>query len=181
MLPVPRLHIKSLPFLQYHPFIFNHWCSGYWCSFEVSLKGHLRSSLVMRIHKTFFGNNSLQIEDREAKLAPLCLSLRDASNDMQHDITGSSRDLDLRSNFQLDLLRSSCMSFELPWCGEHDAVKIISLPWVHKKLFRKFHTRKKSIICIWMTSGAYTTLGQIWQHIRDGKFHWPSSAFLDSF
>ena len=142
MLPVPRRRTKSLPFLQYHPFICNHWCSGYFCSFEVPLKGHMRSSQVIRVHKTFFDNNLLQIKDREATLAPLCLSRRDASTDMQHDILGSSRDLDLRSNFQLDLLRATCVSFEPPWLGEHDAVKIIYLPWVHKKLFGKFHIRK---------------------------------------
>ena len=142
MLPVPRVRIKSLPFLQYHPFICNHWCSGYCCSFEIPLKGHLRSSQVIRVHKTFFYNNSLQIENIKAKMAPLCLSRRDALTDMQHDILGSTRDLDLRSNFKLDLFRSWCMSFEPPWCGEHDAVKIISPLWVHRKLFRKFHIRK---------------------------------------
>ena len=145
MLPVPRVRIKSLPFLQYHPFICNHWCSGYCCSFEVPLKGHLRSSQVMRIHKTFFDNNSLQIEDREAKLALLCLARQDASTDMQHGILGSIHDLDLKTNFQLDLLRSSCISFEPPWRGEHDGVKIISLPWV-LKLFGKLHIRKKLMI-----------------------------------
>ena len=71
------------------------------------IPGHVGSQAV-------FDNNLLQIEDREAKLTPLCLSRQDASIDMQHDILGSSRDLDLRSNFQLDLLRSSYMSFEPP-------------------------------------------------------------------
>ena len=156
MLPAPRVRIKSLPFIHYHHFIGNPWCSGYRCSFEVPLKGHLRSSHVMRVYKTFFDNSSLQIKVREAKLAPLSLSRRDASTDMQHDIPGSSRDLDLRSNFQLDLLRSPCMSFEPPWRGEHDSVKIISLPWVHKKLLVTFHIRKKTMIWTLMAFGAYT-------------------------
>ena len=54
LVPVPRVRIKSLPFLQYHPCICNHWCSGSCCSFEVPLKGHLRSSQVMQVHKMFF-------------------------------------------------------------------------------------------------------------------------------
>ena len=58
------------------------------------IPGHTGSQEVF-----FFDKNSLQIEDREAKLAPLCLSRRDASTDMQHNILGSSRDLDLWSNF----------------------------------------------------------------------------------
>ena len=108
MLPVPRVRIKSLPSLQYNPFICSHLCSRYCCSFEVPLKGHLRSSQVTCVHKTFlFYNSSLQIEDREAKLALLYLSRRDASTDMQHGILGSLRNLDLRSNCHLDLLRSS--------------------------------------------------------------------------
>ena len=32
----------------------------------------------------------------------LCLSLHDALTDMQHDLVGSSRDLDLRSNIDLN-------------------------------------------------------------------------------
>ena len=63
-------------------------------------------------HSFFFYNNSLQIEAREARLAPLCLSRRDALTDMQHGIPGSSFDSGLRSNFQLDLARSSCTCFE---------------------------------------------------------------------
>ena len=53
------------------------------------IPGHAGSHVV-------FWQNSLQIEDTEAKLAPLYLFLRDASSDMQHDIPGSSGDLDLR-------------------------------------------------------------------------------------
>ena len=107
-----------------------------------------RSSEVTPGHSgswAVFDNNSLQIEDREAKLPPLCLSRRDASTDVQHDIPGSPCDLDLWSNIQLDLLRLLCMSFEPPWRGEHDAVNISSLSWSHK-LFGKFHFRKKSMI-----------------------------------
>ena len=142
MLPVERVRIISLQFLQYHPFICSHWSSGYCCSLEIHLKGHRRSSQIMWVYRQFFDSNSLQLKDVEAKLAPLCLSRRDASTDMQHDIPGSSHGHDLRSYIQLDLLRSSCISFEPPWRGEHDAVKIISLPWSHKK-FGKFNFHKK--------------------------------------
>ena len=67
------------------------------------MRGNPRSFQVMQVHRQFlFYNNSLQIEDGEAKLAPLRFSRRDASTDMQHDIPGSC-DRDLRSNFNLTL------------------------------------------------------------------------------
>ena len=53
----------------------------------------------MRAHRQFFVYNGLlQIEYRETKPAPLCLTRRDASTDMQHDISWSSCGRDRRSN-----------------------------------------------------------------------------------
>ena len=42
------------------------------------------------------------------KVVSICLSRQYASTDMQ---LGSRRDFDLRSNFDLDLARSKCISF----------------------------------------------------------------------
>ena len=55
------------------------------------------------------------------------LSRRDAaSTDMQHDLLGSPRDLDLRSNFDLDLARSPCICSDR-LDEKHDGVKRIAL------------------------------------------------------
>ena len=50
----------------------------------------------------------------------LCLSHQDASIDMEHDLFWSLRDLDLRSNFDLDLSRSNHTSLELSLREKHD-------------------------------------------------------------
>ena len=39
----------------------------------------------------------------------MCFPHRDASTYMQHGLLGPSRDIDLRSAFDLDLLRSTCI------------------------------------------------------------------------
>ena len=41
------------------------------------------------------------------------LSRQVASTDMQYDLFGLTRDLDLRSNFDLDLSTSSCIPFDV--------------------------------------------------------------------
>ena len=57
------------------------------------------------------------------EMASLCLSLQDAFTDMQHELFWSLRDLDLRSNFYLDLSRSNHMSFEASLREKHgDAI-----------------------------------------------------------
>ena len=49
---------------------------------------------------------------------------RYGSTDVQHDLFRSGHDLDLRSNFQYDLLRSNYNSFYASRQEENDAVKI---------------------------------------------------------
>ena len=41
-------------------------------------------------------------------LVSLCFSRRDTSNDMHFDLVGSTRDLDLRTKFDLDRSKSTC-------------------------------------------------------------------------
>ena len=64
-------------------------------------------------------------------------SWQDASTDMQHDLLGSPRDLDLRSNFDLDLSRSPYTCFDSFRREKHDGAKIIALAPVSQKLLAK--------------------------------------------
>ena len=73
--------------------------------------------------------------DTEVGMVSLCLSCPGASTDMQHDPFRQWHDLDLRSNIEFDLLRSTWMCFEPPWRGKHDGVHFISLSLLCKKLF----------------------------------------------
>ena len=59
-------------------------------------------------------NNVGLDEDTDSKTTPLRLSLQDASNDISYDLFGSGHDLDLRSNFKFNLLRSIYISFGVP-------------------------------------------------------------------
>ena len=68
------------------------------------------------------------------KVVSMCLSRQYASTDMQ---LGSSRDLDLRSNFDLDLSRSCYTCFDAFGRGKHDGVKIIALSFQTQKLSLK--------------------------------------------
>ena len=78
-------------------------------------------------------------------MVPLCSSRRDASNDVPHDLFGSPRDLDLRSNFDLDLSRSPCICFEASRREKHDAVRGFALSFLVKKLFTKNDFRPKRL------------------------------------
>ena len=76
----------------------------------------------------------------------MCFSRRDASIDMQHNLSRSRRDLDLRSDFDLDLSRSACMCFDASWQEEHDGVRIIPLTFLVQKLFVKNDFCQKRLI-----------------------------------
>ena len=65
---------------------------------------HLRSPTV-------FANNYWSKRDTDVRVVSLCFSHQDASIHMQYDLLGSPRDLDLRSNFDLDLSRSCYTCF----------------------------------------------------------------------
>ena len=62
------------------------------------------------------------------------MSRRDASTDMQLDLFGSPSDLDLRSNFDLDLSRSSDTCFDASRRGKYDGGIFISLSFIVQKL-----------------------------------------------
>ena len=49
----------------------------------------------------------------------------------------TSLDLDLRSNFEIDVFRSTCRYFDAFRREEHDAAKILALAFLVQKLFAK--------------------------------------------
>ena len=55
----------------------------------------------------------------------------------------TSRDLDLRSDSDIDLLRSNCTYFDASWRQEHDAAKTLSLAFLVRKVLAKKHFWKK--------------------------------------
>ena len=67
----------------------------------------------------------------------LCLTHQGTSTDMHHDLFWSLCDLDLRSNFDLDLSRSNHISFEASQREKHDDVIADFLSLLIKKLFVK--------------------------------------------
>ena len=79
-----------------------------------------------RIYKTHIKYKKLSIILQRrgytaSRMVSLSLSRENASRDMSHDLLyGSSRDLDLRSNFQFDLSRSKSTCFDASWREKHD-------------------------------------------------------------
>ena len=67
------------------------------------LEGHPMSLKVTT--NSFFVNKSSLKRARTLGMASLCLTHKDASPDMQHDLFRSVRDFDLRSSCDLDLSR----------------------------------------------------------------------------
>ena len=65
--------------------------------------------------------------DRTLAMASLYLPHQDASTDMQYDLFWSLCDLGLRSNFDLDLSRSTYISLEVSLREKHDDAIVDSL------------------------------------------------------
>ena len=98
------------------------------------LKGHQRS---LEATNSFFANNSWLKRDRTLGMAFLYLSHQDASTNMQHDLFWSLHDLDLRSNFDLDISRSNHIYFEASLQEEHDDAIADFLSLLVQKIFVK--------------------------------------------
>ena len=82
-------------------------------------------------------------------MASLCLSYQDTSADMQHELFRSLRDLDLMSNFDLDISRSNHIPFEAPLREKHDDVIADSLSLLVQKLFvKEYFTRSSYFVNI---------------------------------
>ena len=100
-------------------------------------KGHLRSSEVTNSFLSItFDREKIQLW---AWSHCVCLvkAHRLICNMTYFDLFGSPRDLDLRSNFPLDLSRSTCICFDASRREKHDGVKIIPLSFFVQKLFAK--------------------------------------------
>ena len=68
--------------------------------------------------------------------------LTSGSTDMRNDLFGSGHDLDLRSNFQHELLRSTYISFDAAQQEKHDAGKISIVSLLSQKLLQKTFVAK---------------------------------------
>ena len=67
----------------------------------------------------------------------MCSGRQYRSTNMQHDLFRSGHDLDFRSNFQNDLLRSTYSSFAVSRQEKYDAGKMNVLPLLSQKLLQK--------------------------------------------
>ena len=79
-------------------------------------------------------------------MVPMCFFCTDASTDMQYDLldpTRDSRDIDLGSNSEIDLLKSIYAYFDAVRREIHDAAKNMSLALLVQKLFAKTIFAKK--------------------------------------
>ena len=129
----PSQRISKAQFFQNDVLLGHSW----WPKVKCWSVTPLKSSEVTRGHQQFFADNLRLRRARDIKVVSMCLSRQYASTDMQ---LGSRRDLDLRSNFGLDLSRS-CYMFrcvltrQTRWCQNH--CSIISNTYVIvEKLFR---------------------------------------------
>ena len=75
---------------------------------------------------------------------------------MQHDLFGSGRDLDLRSNFEHDLSRSNYTSFDASKQEKHYAGKINVVSLLNQKLLQKKYFWKKLLFLEFLLSGGQT-------------------------
>ena len=123
-------------------------------------KRHYRSCDVIRGQLSFLSNNSWLEQDTGSKTHSSCLSRQDGSTDMQHDLFGSGHDLDLRSNFQHDLSRSTDNSFDASWREEHDAGKIKFVQGLSQKLLQKQSFRKNRLFWQFLPPGGKTVDGR---------------------
>ena len=115
----------------------------WWWRYNFSSVASARSSEVTKGLLWFFINCALQNEDRDVKQAPMCFSCPYASNDIRNDLFQTYHDLDLRSNFQIDLLRSSYISFEPAWWEKYNGAKILTLASIDKAWWAKAHFLEK--------------------------------------
>ena len=105
----------------------------------------LTSPIISLRGKHVSAHNAWTGWHRRVKAASMCLSHRSEFYDMQYDPVWP--DLDLRSNFQIDLSGSKWVLFELSWREKHKDAKIIALDPTDQKLWTKNENWKK-IVCL---------------------------------
>ena len=83
-----------------------------------------------------------------------------------HNVT--SRDPDLRSNFDLEVSRLKCIYFDMSWQEEHDSVRIISLAFLVQKVFAKTIFVKNVYFDVsWSLKPNLLNIDQFWMHVRE--------------
>ena len=83
----------------------------------------------------------------------MCLSHQDASFHMHDDLLRSPLDLDLRSNFAIDLLRSTSIPFDAPRQEKHNDISMITLALIAEKLLQKNCSLKTQHLFLFCISG----------------------------
>ena len=92
---------------------------------------------------------------------------------------GSWPDLDLRSNYEIDLSRSSSTCFESPWREKHAGIIIIPLSWLVQKLFMKNYFRQKRKFWVWWPlEPKLLTWARFWRHLSERAIQALSIAFF---
>ena len=122
----------------------------------------LRSSEVTEITNSFFADNLRLRRARDMKVVSMCLSRHYASTDMQ---LGSRRDLDLRSNFDLDLSRS-CYACSMRHDGANTMVsKSLLYHFKHRSYHWKTVSLKNAVFDLsWPLTLKRLILVEIWRH-----------------
>ena len=111
-------------------------------------------------------------------MVSLSLSRQDASNHMQLDLRRLPRDLDLRSNFELDRSRVYYTCFDASWRGKHDGVKITALSLQTRKLSKNGFAKNAVFYLSWPPTPKWI-LGEIWGHFSERVFQELSSVFFN--
>ena len=130
-----------------------------------------------RGHQQIFADNLRLRRARDMKVVSVCLSRQYASTDMQ---LGSRRDLDLRSNFDLDLSSHAIyVSMRLD-----DANTMVSKSLLYHFKHRSYHWKtvslKNAVFDLsWPLTLKRLSLGEIWRHLSERAFQELSFAFLD--
>ena len=133
--PVSHRRTETTQFFQDHDHSRHLWWSG--CNWWSGVTW--RSSEVTWGHNPFFANNSRQDGDTDTQMVPNDLDRQAASKDMHIDLIGPwpALDLDLRSNFEIDLSRSNSTCSEPARRGEHVGIIFIFISLIHKKVINE--------------------------------------------
>ena len=163
-----------MKFFQDHALLGYSW----WTKVKCWSVTPLRSSEVTRGHQQFFADNLRLRRAKDMQVVSMCLSRQYASTNMQF---GSRRDLDLRSNFELDLSRSTCICFRgILTKGTRCRSNFISIMLFSKVISEKPYGKKRHFYLTWPLEANVLNLHHIWCTRVTSTYHGLSFAFLYS-
>ena len=116
----------------------------------------------------------------------MSFSCRDALSDMQHDLSGSPRDLTwpwLEVKFDINFFRSTCMYSDASRRQEHDGVRIWFLAFLVQTLFaKKTFLSSFTFLEIWSLTqdGAILTTCER-KKVKSYRLHFSAASHLYSF